>query len=425
MIDLITELYPICRSITGDGVRQTLAILQRFVPLQKYEVPSGTAVLDWTVPKEWNIRDAFVKDAYGRKVIDFKDSSLHVMGYSVPVRDRFSLRELREHLFTIPNHPEWIPFRYSYYHENWGFCLTHNDLEKLREDEYEVVIDSSLEDGFLTYGEYFLPGSSTDEVLISVHIDHPAMCNDNLSGVVVTTMLAERLSRIQHRRLSYRFIFIPTTIGSITWLSQNESKLGKIKGGFTITCVGDDGRLTWKETRRGNTEIDRAIKHALQESGEDYELKEFSPCGYDERQFSSPGFNLHVGCFSRTDSHNYPENHSSADNLDLMSAEKLASALAVCERAITILEGNAMYLNTCPRAEPQLGKYGIYRTIGGPKLPETLEHLFWVLNYSDGKHSILDIAEKSKIPFAELRRATDILLESNLLVSINNNGHSH
>jgi len=248
-----------------------------------------------------------------------------------------------------------------------------------------------------------------------VHIDHPAMCNDNLSGMVVTTMLAEHLKRIENRRLSYRFIFIPTTIGSITWLSRNEANLDRIVGGFTITCLGDTGALTWKETRRGNTEIDRVVKYALYESGEKYQVKEFTPFGYDERQFSSPGFNLPIGCLSRTDSHNYPENHTSADNLDLVSPEKLAGALALCEKIVAILEGNGKYLNTRPKAEPQLGKYGIYRTMGGPRLPEQLLHLFWILNYSDGEHSLLDIAEKARSPFADLRNATDILLEHNLV----------
>jgi len=217
--ELIAELYPICRSLTGDGVRQTLSIIERFVPLQRYEVPSGTPALDWTVPKEWNIRDAYVKDTHGNRLIDFNNSCLHVLGYSVPVNTRMNLKELQEHLFTIPSHPDWIPFRYSYYKEDWGFCLAHKDLEKFADGEYEVVIDSSLEDGFLTYGECFLPGTSTDEVLICTHIDHPAMCNDNLSAVAVTAFLAQYMMSLKNRRLSYRFIFVPTTIGSITWLN--------------------------------------------------------------------------------------------------------------------------------------------------------------------------------------------------------------
>jgi aminopeptidase-like protein len=323
---------------------------------------------------------------------------------------------LKEHLFTAPQHPDWIPFRYSYYDETWGFCLAHKDFERLEDGEYEVVIDSSLEDGHLTYGECYLPGASEDELLICVHVDHPAMCNDNLSGVAVAAFLAERLSRVKNRRLSYRFIFIPTTIGSITWLSRNEANVDKIKYGFSMTCIGDAGGFTWKEPRRGGTEIDRAVKCALRESREQYEIWEFTPFGFDERQFCSPGFDLPFGCLFRTYSHDYPENHTSADNLQLMCPEKLAGALALCAKVVTILEGNAKYWNTSPKGEPQLGKRGIYRKIGGAIPQQHLIHLFWILNYSDGEHSLLDIAEKSKFRFSDLQKAADLLLESGLLI---------
>jgi aminopeptidase-like protein len=417
IFELITELYPICRSITGDGVRKTFSLLERFIPLQLYEVPSGTPVLDWTVPKEWNIRDAYVVNSRGERVIDFQQNCLHVVGYSVPVKKKFSLKELKKHLFTIPERPEWIPFRYSYYDANWGFCLAHRDLEEMEDGEYEVVIDSTLEDGFLTYGEYYLPGASSDELLISIHIDHPAMCNDNLSGVAVGTFLAAYLSRIENRRLSYRFIFIPTTIGSITWLSRNEANLDRIKYGFTLTCIGDDGGFTWKETRRGGTAIDRAVKCALRESKEEYELWGFTPFGFDERQFCSPGFDLPVGSLFRTYSHHYPENHTSADDLTLMSPEKLGGSLGLLARIVTILEGDAKYFNTSPKGEPQLGKRGIYRKMGGPIIEQNLVHLFWVLNYSDGEHSLLDIAEMSHFQFSDLRKAADILLDHGLLAT--------
>jgi aminopeptidase-like protein len=414
--DLIAALYPIQRSITGEGVRQSLRILQRYIPVEIHEVPSGTEVLDWTIPKEWNIRDAYVKNARGERVIDYKNSCLHVLGYSVPVHGRFSLSELKEHLYTAPKYPGWIPFRYSYYTENWGFCLSQNDFDKLEDGEYEVMIDSTLEDGSLTYGEYYLAGQSSDEVLVCVHIDHPAMCNDNLSGVSVATFLAERLSRVENRRLSYRFLFIPTTIGSISWLAGNEDKLDRIIGGFTMNCIGDDHDFTWKETRRGNTAIDRAMKCALRETGETFEVKEFIPFGFDERQFGSPGFNLPIGCIYRSHAHHYPENHTSADDLNLMKPDKLAGALALCAKVATILEGDGCYWNTSPKAEPQLGKRGIYRTIGGPIPQQNLMHLFWMLNFSDGEHSILDTAERSKFNFADLRAAADILLECGLLV---------
>lgn len=415
MYELIADLYPIWRSITGEGVRRTLAKIAARIPLEVHEVPSGTKVLDWTVPREWNIRDAYIKNAGGERIVDWRQNPLHVLGYSVPVKGRFSLEELMPHLYSAPQYPEWIPFRYSYYNENWGFCLPHNQLERLEDGEYEVCIDSTLEDGSLTYGECFLPGESTDEVLISAHVDHPAMCNDNLSGIAVATFLAESLARRENRRLSYRFIFIPTTIGSITWLARNEHRVGHIKHGFTITCVGDEGGFTWKETRRGNMPIDRAMKVAMKESGERFQFREFSPFGFDERQFCSPGFNLPVGSLLRTPAHDYPENHTSADNLDIMVPEKLEGSLRLCENALAILEGDAKYLNTQPYAEPQLGKRGIYRKIGGPIPDQSLIHLFWVLNYSDGGHSLLDIAEKSGFRFADIRRAADILFECDLL----------
>jgi len=414
--DFIAEIYPICRSITGDGVRQTLSVIERLIEIERYEVPTGTAVLDWTVPKEWNIRDGYVANSRGERIIDFRKSCLHVLGYSVPVRGRFQLSELKEHLFTAPAHPDWIPFRYSYYHENWGFCMAHNEFLKLEDGEYDVVIDSSLEDGSLTYGEFYLRGRTTDELLITVHVDHPAMCNDNMSGVAVATFLAKLLARVQDRRLSYRILFMPTTIGSITWLSRNQANLGRVKHGFSMTCIGDGGGFTWKNTRRGNTEIDRAVKCALRESGEKHEFWEFTPFGFDERQFCSPGFNLPFGSLFRTGAHFYPENHTSADNMDLMRPDKLAGAVTLCANIARILDGNAKYLNTSPEAEPQLGKRGIYRKIGGAIPKEHLMHLLWILNYSDGEYSLLDIADKSKFAFSDLREAADLLLEHGLLV---------
>ena len=415
MYDFIAELYPICRSITGDGVRETLSHIEGRIPLEIYEVPSGTPVLDWTVPKEWNIRDAHVRNPRGEIIIDFKRSCLHVLGYSLPVKGRFRLDELKEHLFTDPQHPEWIPFRYSYYHENWGFCLPHRQFEQLEDGEYEVMIDSTLEDGSLTYAECYLAGASRDEVLICVHVDHPAMCNDNLSGIAVATFLAERLAQAD-RRLSYRFLFIPTTIGSITWLSRNEQNLAQVKHGLVLVCVGDAGAFTYKQSRQGNGEIDRVMKYVLRQSKETHSIVEFSPFGFDERQFCSPGFNLPVGAISRSANGKYPQYHTSADSLDLMHPEKLAASLELCESAIEILEGNIKYSNASPKGEPQLGKRGIYRKIGGSIPESSLITMFWVLNYSDGEHSLLDIAEQSGITFREVRQAADLLFDHNLLV---------
>jgi aminopeptidase-like protein len=414
MHEFIAELQPFCRSITGDGVRRTLAVIGDRIPLLMHEVPTGTRVLDWTVPREWNVRDAYVRDWRGKRVIDFRCSNLHVLGYSTPVRGRFRLDELKSHLFTDPSRPEWIPFRYSYYEENWGFCLSHRHFEQLQDGEYEVVIDSSLEDGALTYGECYLPGVSTEEVLISVHTCHPSMCNDNLSGIAVATFLAERLCNT-NRRLSYRFIFVPTTIGSITWLSRNKKDVKKIKHGLVITCVGDAADFTYKQTRQGSAEIDRAMVYALQRRGQSHRILSFSPFGFDERQYCSPGFNLPVGCLMRTPYDEYPEYHTSGDNLDLVRPEKLEDSLNLCEEVLQMLDRNSKYLNTSPEGEPQLGKRGIYRKVGGSSLHVNYLAMFWVLNFSDGQHSLLDIAEKSGISFVTLSETADLLREHGLL----------
>ncbi|MCB1905363.1 MAG: DUF4910 domain-containing protein, partial [Gammaproteobacteria bacterium] len=298
LFDCVADLYPICRSITGDGVRETLARLGRIVPVQIHEVPSGTAVFDWTIPDEWNVHDACVKDARGERVIDFRSCNLHLVNYSVPFRGRMLLEELRSHLFALPDRPEWIPYRTSYYQKNWGFCLSQQQLDALPPGEYEVCIDASLKSGYLTYGELYLPGDSPEEVLISAHLCHPSLANDNLSGLTVAAYLARHLQS-RPLNLSYRFLFIPATIGAIAWLARNESVLPKIRHGLVLASLGDPGPLTYKRSRRGDATIDRAAAHVLQQLGV-HELFEFSPDGYDERQFCSPGFDLPVGRLSRT-----------------------------------------------------------------------------------------------------------------------------
>ena len=412
---LIAELYPICRSITGEGLRETLRQRQSKIPLEMREVPTGTQVFDWTVPKEWNIRDAYVKNSRGERVIDFQKSNLHVVSYSVPVRRKMPLGELKEHLFTLLAHPDWIPYRTSYYKENWGFCLAEQELGALQEEEYEVCIDSSLEDGHLTYGEYFLEGATQDEVLISCHACHPSLCNDNLSGIALAVSLA-RLLRSEPRRLSYRFLFLPGTIGAITWLALNENKIPTIKHGLVLTGVGDAGKLHYKKSRRGNAEIDRAAAHALKHSGQPYEVLEFSPYGYDERQYCSPGINLAVGRLSRTPHGTFPEYHTSGDNLEFVHADKLGETLAVCGEMLSILENNGTFVNLNPKCEPQLGKRGLYRMIGGESDPGLSEMaMLWVLNQSDGNNSLLDIAERSGIRFSAIWKAARSLQENHLL----------
>lgn len=426
MYRLISELYPICRSITGDGFRETLRIINRYIPLQIHEVATGTRVFDWTVPKEWNIRDAYIKSANGERVVDFSKSNLHVVNYSIPVKTKLSWMELKEHLHTLPNHPDWIPYRTSYYEENWGFCLSYRkflELEEKGQDQiYEVCIDSTLKDGYLTYGELYLKGESTDEVLLSSHACHPSLCNDNLSGVVLTTFLAQYLSRVS-LRYSYRFLFIPGTIGSITWLCLNEERVSKIKHGLVVACVGDSGRITYKRSRRGNAEIDQAVAHVLKHSGQDYEIEDFSPYGYDERQYCSPGFNLPVGCLMRTPHGRYSEYHTSADNLDLVQSEYLADSFAKYMAVLNVLENNKRYLNKNPKCEPQLGKRGLYGAIGGQAgaKPDNLAML-WVLNLADGQHTLLDIADRSGLEFELVKRAADALLEHDLLQELSEAG---
>ncbi|MEA5463763.1 DUF4910 domain-containing protein [Leptothoe sp. PORK10 BA2] len=415
MYSLIGELYPICRSITGNGVRKTLQIIQKHIPLEIHEVPTDTSVFDWTVPKEWNIRDAYIKDETGKKIIDFQESNLHILNYSIPIHKKMPLAQLKEHLFSMPDQPDWIPYRTSYYKETWGFCLPDRILKSLPEGEYEVYIDSSLEPGSLTYGELLLPGETTDEVLLCCHSCHPSLCNDNLSGIALVTFLAKYLSQ-KPLRYSYRFIFIPGTIGSITWLSLNEHRVSSIKHGLTVSNVGDSGHLTYKKSRRGTAEIDRVVSHVLKNLPQEYTISDFSPYGYDERQFCSPGFNLPVGSLTRTPFGTYPEYHTSADNLDFVQASALVNSFETYLTVIDVLENNHTYLNTNPKCEPQLGKRGLYSTMGGKQTtPEDRMAMLWVLNLSDGGHTLLDIAERSNLNFSTIKNAAFALANSGLL----------
>ncbi len=415
MYKLICELYPICRSITGNGIRETLNVLKRYIPLEIHEVPTGTGVFDWTVPKEWNIRDAYIKNSQGERIIDFQKSNLHVLNYSVPVKRKISLAELKKHLFTLPDHPDWIPYRTSYYKENWGFCLSHNQLVKLMDEEYEVYIDSSLEKGHLSYGEYFIKGEKPDEVLLSCHACHPSLCNDNLSGVALMTFLAKYLSTLSPR-YSYRFLFIPGTIGSITWLCLNEERVSRIKHGLVVACVGDSGKSTYKRSRQGEAEIDRAVIHVLKHSEKDYEITDFFPYGYDERQYCSPGFNLPVGSLTRTPHGRFAQYHTSADNLNFVQAEYLADSFTKYLSVMHLLENNRKYLNQNPKCEPQLGKRGLYRAIGGSIDGSINEiSMLWVLNLSDGEHTLLDIADRTGLKFDLINAAADLLYREGLL----------
>jgi aminopeptidase-like protein len=415
MYALAEALYPICRSITGDGVRKTLSRLGHQLPFEVSEVATGTQVFDWTVPREWNIRDAYIKNEQGERLVDFQRCNLHVLNYSVPIHRKMSLDELRPHLFTLPDRPEWIPYRTSYYNETWGFCVSHKLASSLEASTYEVCIDSSLEDGHLSYGEYVLKGETADEILLSAHVCHPSLANDNLSGIALLTCLGKYLGRI-NRKHTYRLLLIPGTIGSLTWLALNEGATDRIKHGLVISCVGDSGGPTYKRSRRGNADIDKAVAHVLNHSGKNSDVRDFSPYGYDERQFCSPGFNLPVGLFERSAYGEFPEYHTSADNLCFIQPQHLNESFQIVARVMQVLDQNAFYVNTRPKGEPQLGKRGLYEAIGGSneKAQRQLAML-WVLNQSDGSHSLLDIAERAKIPFHVVRHQASRLEAHDLL----------
>ena len=414
MHQFIANMYPICRSITGDGVRRTIDLIRQHIPLTTCEVPSGLQVFDWTVPPEWNIRDAYIRNSAGERVVDFRNSNLHVVGYSSPIHAKMSLAELKPHLFSDPKRPEWVPYRTSYYNSTWGFCLAHNQLLALPEESYEVCIDSSLAPGHLTYGDLRLPGRTSDEVLISCHLCHPSLCNDNLSGIAVAVALAQHLGSVD-RRYTYRFIFVPGTIGSIVWLALNQARVERIKHGFVLTCAGDPGPVTYKKSRRGNTEIDRAWSYVLKQSGHPFEIQEFSPFGYDERQYCSPGFNLPIGSFMRTPYGKFAEYHSSADNLDFVRPAALRDSLTKAIATVDVIENNSYYLNQKPFCEPKLGNYGLYGAIGGVSVGDYQMALLWVLNMSDGENSLLDIAERANLPWGTMKQAAAALSEAGLV----------
>ena len=413
LMDLVRRLYPICRSITGDGVRQTLDIISESMPLDVREVESGSAAFDWTVPNEWNIRDAFIADLSGNRIVDFRDSSLHVVSYSVPVDATMSRSELDSHLYSLPDHPDRIPYRTSYYEPHWGFCLTQNQRDSLTDDKYRVVIDSSLEPGSLTYAECVLPGDSEDEILLYTHICHPSLCNDNLSGIAVMVALAKALDS-RRRRFSYRLVFAPGTIGSIVWLSRNRENLGRIRCGLVLGLLGDDAAFTYKQTRDTAHEINAIAEYVLARDSRN-RIMPFEPYGYDERQFGSPGIGLAVGRLTRSTNGAYNEYHSSADNVGLLSEARLQESVDTVLEILEIVEENRCYTNQEPFCEPQLGRRGLYRSTGGVELKDRESAMLWLLNQSDGTRSLLDIAGKSNLDFRTLVAVAEELERAKLL----------
>ena len=412
---LLAELFPLHRSITGDGVRQTLARLSRHIPLTIHEVPSGTRVFDWTVPDEWNVREAWIADPTGRRVVDIRRSNLHLVHYSTPVRARLPLAQLRPHLFSLPEAPDLVPYRTSYYAPSWGFCLAHRELIALVDGEYEVCIDATLAPGSLTYAECVLSGETDDEVLVSTHVCHPSLANDNLSGIVVATALAQQLAARAGRRYGYRFLFVPGTIGSITWLARHEAGVDRIRHGLVLAGLGDTSAFSYKKSRRGTAEIDRLVPRILHDMGTPHAVRDFSPYGYDERQYCSPGFDLPVGCLMRTPHGAYREYHTSADDLAFVRPERLDESLRLLLAVVDALEANRVYVSQNPKCEPQLGRRGLYASLGGVGRPAEELALLWTLNLADGRHTVLDMAERSRMPFAAIERAVRALTEHGLL----------
>jgi aminopeptidase-like protein len=415
--DFAAAIFPLPRSLTGEGVRETLRLVGEQVPLALTEVPTGTTIFDWTAPREWNVRDAWIADSKGRRVVDYRASNLHVVGYSVPVRKTMRGADLQEHLHSLPDRPDVIPYRTAYWAETWGFCVTGRQRDMIAPDEvYEVVIDASLEPGSLSLGEVVLPGDAEEEILLSTYVCHPSLANDNVSGIALLAVLGRHLVARRLRR-THRLLFGPATLGPLSWLSRNLDGLDRIRGGLAIACAGDAGPLRYKRSRRGASEVDRAAIHVLgQRPGAIVE--DFVPWGGDERQFCSPGFDLPVGTLTRTPHGDYPDYHTSADGLDLIGARSLGESFVAVLEILDVLERNRSYRSRNPYGEPQLGRRGLYREIrGGSATDDEAEQraLLWVLNQSDGTTSLLDIAERARLPFPVVAAAADALVEAELL----------
>jgi aminopeptidase-like protein len=418
LFGLVEELYPFCRSLTGDGVRETLAVIGRFAPLEVHEVPSRTSVLDWTVPDEWNIRDAYIADSSGRRLVDFRAHNLHVVSYSTPVHETMSLGALRPHLHTLPERPDAIPYRTSYYERTWGFCLSQRQLDALPDGEYEVCIDASLEPGVLRYGEALVRGALDDEILISAHICHPSLADDNLSSVAVSSFLARDLSRGPRPRHTYRFLYAPGTIGAISWLARNGDVIPRVRHGLTLTCLGDSHPFTYKRTVFGAAEIDQAASYVLLRSDPPGAVIDFFPYGYDERQYNAPGFRLAVGSLMRGRHGQFPEYHTSDDNLDFVTGESLAESLELLATVLGVVDRNRVLRNVEPFGEPQLGRRGLYGALGGTNIADAQLTMLWILNLSDGGHTLLDIAERAGVDFESVVATAEVLEQHGLLETV-------
>lgn len=415
--ELAARLYSLCRSLAGDGVRETLAIIGEHLPLTVHQVPSGAPLYDWKAPQEWNIREAYIADMNGNRIVDFARHNLHVVNFSVGVRARMPLSALKEHIHTLPEQPDLIPYRTCYHAEGWGFCMAHSEFLAMQDGDYDVVIDAERRDGFMAFGEFVHRGESDETFILSAHLCHPALANDNCSGLALLARLGEVLQS-RRTRLTYRLLFGPATFGALAWLQQNEAHLGLVRHGLVLSCVGDAGGPNYKRSRRGYAEIDHIMDHVLAGHANAV-MHDFWPYGYDERQFCSPGFNLPVGMFQRSLYGTFPEYHTSADNLDFIKPEYLDQSFNMVMQAVEIAERNWRPMNLSPKGEPQLGRRGLYGNMGGDsRAAQNAMALLWVLNLADGEHSILDMAERAKLPFATLADAADRLRDAGLLAKV-------